>query len=61
MLGDTVLESPNANTERRLDSRVTDSAALIERMSFTVSTGVTCSHQRHSMKHTDTQEQEETC
>lgn len=51
--GDTVRESPNANTERRLDSRVTDSTALVERMLFTVATGVTCSHQRHSVKHTE--------
>lgn len=52
--GDTVREYPNANTERRLDSRVTDSTALVERMLFTVATGVTCSHQRHSVKHTET-------
>lgn len=51
--GDTVREYPNANTERRLDSRVTDSTALVERMLFTVATGVTCSHQRHSVKHTE--------
>lgn len=54
LLGDTVRERLNANTERRQDSRVTDSTALIERMLFTIATGVTCSNQRHSMKHTGT-------